>query len=730
VKQILQSARTGEIEVANVPSPRVTPGCVLVKVEASLVSAGTERAVAEFSSKSLFGKARSRPDLVRQVVHKVRRDGILSAANTVRSRLDQPSPLGYSCAGTIVEIGNGIVDLVPGDRVACAGAGFAVHAEFASVPRLLVARVPPADIDFESAAFTTLGAVAIHAIRTAEAKLGEVVAVIGLGLLGQLTVQILCAAGCSVIGVDPVSERAALAVQMGALAATTSEDEFRDLCLRYSYGRGVDSILIAAETPSCGPVNLAAEVARDRGIVVAIGTVGMELQRKPYYEKELDFRISRSYGPGRYDVAFEQKGRDYPIGYVRWSETRNMEAFLQLIADGKLKLTPLISHRFAIDDALSAYNLITGKLKQPHLGVLLTYPHKRTNDNPRLELLPLPQRLSAAADVRVGLLGAGNFANDVLIPAIKNSGAQLAGLCTATGIRGKSAAQKFGFEFCTTDEGQIFSDRAINTVVIATRHHLHAAQVIRALESGKNVFCEKPVCFNEEELDEIQGVYSRNSDCRVMVGFNRRFAPFAVSMKKFLSNVGGPFTMMYRVNAGPLPSDHWINDPEEGGGRIVGEICHFVDLLSFMCESTPISVSATGACSSAGQDVIATIHFLNDSVGTLIYACNGDRAFSKERLEVFGSGCTAVLEDFRTLELVQHGRKKPFRSFFRQDKGHTAEWRAFAECIRSGSPSPISFEEIAASTRATIRIAESLRSRLELSVDAHRVTNVPAPLVS
>jgi predicted dehydrogenase/threonine dehydrogenase-like Zn-dependent dehydrogenase len=664
-------------------------------------------------------------------VNKIRRDGIVAAASNVRNRLDQPSAPGYSCSGTVIEVGDGIDDLLPGDRVACAGAGFAVHAEFASIPRLLVARIPSTDVDFESAAFTTLGAVAIHAVRTSEAKLGEVVAVIGLGLLGQLTIQVLRAAGCTVIGIDPLPERVALAMSMGAFAATTSEDEFRDLCFQHSGGYGVDSVLIPAETASSAPVNFASEVARDRAIVVAVGNVGMELERKHYYEKELEFRVSRSYGPGRYDIAFEQKGCDYPIGYVRWSETRNMEAFLQLLAERKLNLQPLISHRFRVEDAVSAYDLITKKTKQPHLAVLLTYSADERTESRRLGLVRGPRKLSGTNQVRIGMLGAGNFATGVLIPAIRQlPGVELSGICASNGVRAQSAARRFAFEFCTSDPEQIFSDSSINAIAIASRHYLHAAQVIKALESGKNVFCEKPLCLTERELADIQDVYSRNSDCRLMIGFNRRFAPFVMKMKTFLSRARGTFTMVYRINAGALPVGHWINDPEQGGGRILGEMCHFVDLLSFLCGAPPLSVLARGACSNGGQDVTATIKFADGSVGTIIYACNGDRAFSKERLEVFGAGCVAVLEDFRRLELIRNGQKEISRSWLRQDKGHKAEWRAFADSIRSGSPTPIPFEEILASTLATIRINESLRSGCELNAETNRMTDVAAPLVS
>jgi predicted dehydrogenase/threonine dehydrogenase-like Zn-dependent dehydrogenase len=730
MKQILQNARNGKIEVRDVPAPRVTKGCVLVRVAASLVSAGTERASSEFAAKNLIQKAQARPDLVRDVLSKVRRDGIFAAVSAVRSRLDQPSALGYSCAGTVVEVGEGVSDIRVGDRVACAGAGFAVHAEFACVPRMLVARIVSSGVDFESAAFTTVGAVAMHAVRTAEAKLGEIVAVIGLGLLGQISVQILRAAGCTVIGLDLIQQRVALAVSMGATAATTSEEEFCNLCLHYSNGYGADSVLITAETPSSAPVNLASQVARDRGIVVAVGAVGMQLERRRYYEKELDFRVSRSYGPGRYDASFEQKGIDYPIGYVRWTETRNMEAFVRLLADEKLNVKRLITHRYDIQNAAAAYELIADKTQQPYLGVLIQYPADQRTESRQFELVGRQADPSSANGVRVGLLGAGNFARGVLAPAMRQSAAELIGICAANGVSAQSAAKKFGFAFCTSDEEQIFSNNSINAVVIATRHNLHAAQVIRGLECGKDVFCEKPLCLTEEELDAIQTAYASVANCRLMVGFNRRFAAMVQQAKTFLAQADGAFTMHYRVNAGPLAPDNWVDDPEQGGGRILGEMCHFVDLLSFVCASIPISVRAKGTPSIGGQDVTATIEFENGSIGIITYVCNGDRAFSKERIEVFRGGAVVALDDFRRLDLIRHGRKKTFHSRLRQDKGHTSEWLAFAECIASGGPAPIAFEEIVASTLATIRIAEALRSGREQQIRVIQPTSLPVPLVS
>jgi predicted dehydrogenase/NADPH:quinone reductase-like Zn-dependent oxidoreductase len=679
----------------------------------------------------LLRKAQSRPDLVKEALNKVKRDGLLTTISAIRSRLDEPSTLGYSNAGTVVEVGVGIDDLAPGDRVACAGAGFAVHAEFACVPRMLVARIPSERVDFASAAFTTVGTVALHGIRIAEAKIGEVVAVIGLGLLGQLAVQILNAAGCAVIGFDPAQERAQLALQMGARAAAANESDFRDLCCRYSGGHGADSIMITAATSSNGPVTLAAEVARDRAIVVAVGDVGMELQRRRYYEKELDFRVSRSYGPGRYDVDYEQKGRDYPIGQVRWTETRNMEAFLRLLDVGKVELKPLITHCFSIEEADRAYELITGKTAEPHLGVVLQYASEERDENVRLELVGRRTAGAPKEEVRVGVLGAGNFARGVLIPAMrKSNGSHLAGVCASNGVRAHAIAKKFGFEYCTTNEEEIFCDASINTVVIATRHHLHSAQVIRALECGKNVFCEKPLCLTEDELRQIEEVYARSAGCRLMVGFNRRFAPLTLRMKNFVSAVNGALTMIYRINAGAIAPDHWVNDPEVGGGRILGEAGHFVDLLSFLCGSAPVSVNALARSAETGQDLCATIKFQDGSMGTMIYACSGDRAFSKERIEVFGNGAAAVMDDFRRLDVVRHGKRRTVRSWLRQDKGHADEWRAFAGCVASGAPSPISFEEIVASTLTTIRITEALRSGNEQEIIPQQIAATAASLVS
>jgi predicted dehydrogenase/threonine dehydrogenase-like Zn-dependent dehydrogenase len=714
MRQILQQPGTGEIAVLDVPAPKLLPGCVLVRMAASLVSAGTERASCEFAGKNLLQKANARPDLVREVISKVRRDGLFSAVAAVRSRLDLPNALGYSSSGTVIGVGEGVTDLNVGDRVACAGASYAVHAEFACIPRLLAARIhPKSTVTFEEAAFSTLGAVALHGVRTADAKLGDVVAVIGLGLLGQLTVQILKAAGCRVLGMDIAPERAELALRLGADDVCISRDGLRDLCLQHSNGHGADAVLITAETPSSEPVDVAGEVARDRAVVVAVGTVGMDIERKLYFEKELDFRISRSYGPGRHDSAYEQKGRDYPIGYVRWTETRNMEACLQLLSDGKLDVQSLITHRFPIERAQSAYELITGRMGQPFLGVLITYPEQA---EPGREIQLVGKGTAAAlareASMGIGVLGAGSFALCTLLPALKQfDRVGLVGVCAANGSHARQAAEKFGFQYCTTDDQQIIDDPDINAVVIATRHHLHATQVLAALSAGKNIFCEKPLCLSEIDLAEIVRAYASSArDSLVMVGFNRRFAPMAIKMRAFLKQIQEPITMHYRVNTGFIARDHWVNDPEQGGGRLLGEVCHFIDFLTFMACALPIEVhtrSVTSLEQYSGDNVVISLRFANGSQGTISYLANGDRAYSKERLEIFGGGAVAVLEDFRRLELVRHGRKQTFHSRFRQDKGHRGELQAFAAAVRGQGEPPIAFDEIVSTTLATLRAAES-----------------------
>jgi predicted dehydrogenase len=479
---------------------------------------------------------------------------------------------------------------------------------------------------------------------------------------------------------------------------------------------GADSVIITAETGGSEPVQLAAEVARDRAIVVAVGTVGMAIERKLYYEKELDLRLSRSYGPGRYDVAYEQKGRDYPIGHVRWTETRNLQAFLQFIAEGKLKLDPLITHRFAMSDAARAYDLITGRRREPFLGVILSYPEATPEFERQFgRRISINTAQQVEGSIGIGLLGAGAFAQTMLLPALKAvQGISLVGVCNATGPRSRSAAQKFGFQYCTDAEREILDNPKVHAVVIATRHHLHAGQVEAAIEAGKAVFCEKPLCLTKEELAGIVRASSRRgSHPPLMVGFNRRFAPMAVQLRQFFSEIQEPLAIQYRVNVGFIPRDHWVNDTEHGGGRILGEVCHFVDLVCFLTGSCPVEVQCL-SLDNAGQysndNIVASLKFANGTLGTITYLANGDKAASKERIEVFGGGAVGILDDFRHLELVRHGRRKVVRSRWRQDKGHRQEMQAFVDAVRGSAGVPVSFEQIVGSTLATLRLQNSCQT--------------------
>jgi predicted dehydrogenase len=519
-----------------------------------------------------------------------------------------------------------------------------------------------------------------------------------------------------------LQQRADLAIASGAEAACTGVREFRDLCFQKTGGVGVDSVLITAETPSSEPVNLAAELARDRAIVVAVGTVGMELQRKLYYEKELDFRISRSYGPGRYDAAYEQKGRDYPIGHVRWTETRNLAAFLQFIADGKLNLQSLITHRFPMEQATRAYDLITGNTGETFLAALITYAGAESETAPNSSDKILVAAVApSAGSIGLGVLGAGSFAQNTLLPALKEiAGVSFIGVCNATGPRSRHAADKFGFSYCSNSEVELLQDSKIDAVLIATRHHLHARQALAALRAGKAVFCEKPLCLNEDELAALVSAATGNHAPVLTVGFNRRFAPMAVQMKTFLAEIHEPLAIHYRVNAGYIPTDHWVNDPEQGGGRILGEVCHFVDFLCFLTGACPTEVQAQ-TVGNPGQysmdNVVASLKFENGTLGTISYLANGDKSASKERVEVFGGGSVAILEDFRRLELVRNGRKQITRARWGQDKGHKAEMQAFVDALRGKTSAPVPLEQVVGSTLATLRLQSSCQTGQPLAID-------------
>ena len=710
--------------VVEVPAPRPGPGEVLVRVGASLVSAGTERMLVEFAEKNILQKAVARPDLVRQVVNKASREGIHSTLSSVRNRLDTDMALGYSNAGEVLEVGAEAIGFKVGERVACAGGGYAVHAEVVRVPKNLVVKIPApttlrAEIDFEEAAFATIGAVGLQGLRLATVQLGESIAVVGLGLIGLLVVQLARAAGCTVIGVDIDQKRCRLAEELGCTATASDAEQTRGAVSAATNGVGADAILITASTKSNEPISLAGEIARDRGRVVAVGAVGLEIPRKTFYEKELSVYVSRSYGPGRYDPEYEQYGQDYPIGYVRWTENRNMQAFLQLLAEGHINVRELITHRFPIEQANQAYDLISAKDAEPFIGVVITYPHGASAAT-RVDLWPEPVVGTApVAKVTIGMLGAGNFASAVLLPVLKETpNLELVGLATASGVSARASGTRYRFRYCSSDYKEIIRDSNINTAVIATRHHLHAQQVTAAMEAGKHVFCEKPLCISEQELEQIVGVYRRarfsTSKPLLMVGYNRRFAPLAKRLREFFESTQEPLMMHYRINAGFLPSTHWTQLKEEGAGRVIGEVCHFIDFLVWLAGRKITLVSAT-ALPNGGKynddNLAATLEFKGGSVGMITYVANGDKNFPKERVEVFGGGAVATLDDFRTLTTVRAGKTQTFRSRLRQDKGHSGEWTEFVNAICSGNPSPIEFGELVNVSQACFRMLDSLRDR-------------------
>lgn len=727
MKQLLQNLRDGKTTIEDIPVPTPRAGQALVKVAASLVSAGTERMVVEFAEKSLVGKARSRPDLVKQVLEKMSREGVLPTLQAAFNRLDSPMPLGYSSAGVITALGAGMDGFHLGQRVACAGGGYAVHAEYNLVPRNLLTPLPD-NVDFESAAFTTLGAIALHGFRLAEPQLGENVAVIGLGLLGLLTIQLASAAGCRVWGTDTNPERVALAEQFGAAACSRHEAE--DSARAFTANRGFDSVIICADTASNDPVTLAGAIARDRAKVVATGAVGLTFPRKIYFEKELSFVNSRSYGPGRYDPNYEENGRDYPLGYVRWTEGRNFEAIVGLLESGKLKVQPLITHRFPIEQAATAYEIITGKRKESFLGVLLTYPIEQLSSSSVVQLSSSTEKPNNQITekpnnrITIGVLGAGLFANATLLPALKKvKDVELVGIASAGGLHAAHSGRKFGFRYACSADEQILDDPDINTILILTRHDSHADLAAKALQAGKHVFVEKPLAVNSEQLSVISeqlAVTSGSSSAErvsrpiLMTGFNRRFAPLAQQLRQTLVTRQEPLYMHYRVNAGYIPLNHWTHDPEQGGGRIIGEGCHFIDFLTFLVGSAPVSVSAA-ALPDGGKyhedNVSMTFTFPDGSIGIVDYLANGDKSFPKERVEVFCGGMVAVLDDFRMLEMVKDGKRNTVK-LWGQDKGHFNEMQALVNGVKSGK-APILYEHLVGVTKATFAAVESIRKNGE-----------------
>ena len=720
MKQIIQSYRTGKLQLVDVPLPLCRDQGVLIRTEASLVSAGTERAMIDLARKTVAAKAASRPDLVKQVMDKVREEGVISTAKKVFIKLDSPVALGYSCSGQVIEVGKNVTEFKVGDIVACGGAGYASHAEVNFVPGNLCVKIPDG-VSFNEAAFVTLGTIAMQGIRRCQLTPGEKVAVIGLGLIGQLTVQILTAYGFCVLGIDIDEKKVSKSMQWGLKGtAVLGKDNIEAVADAFSDGHGLDAVLITAASKSNQPVVVAGKIARQRGRVIAVGSVGMEIPRDIYYTRELDFRISRSYGPGRYDVQYEEKGVDYPYAYVRWTERRNMEEVLRLISDGRIDVRALVSHTFKLQDYQKAYELILeNQGGQEYAGIVLEYTSAKDYKSVIVFSDDKGDR-ERQKSVVAGLIGGGNFAQSIMLPRLRKlKKLHLRAVATAIGESAEGIGRKYKCDYCTTDYQRILDDARINTVFIATRHNLHAKIAVAALQKNKNVFVEKPLCINETELREIVSVYqsliTNHQSPILMVGFNRRFAPAVVKAKKRFTLRGTPLMINYRINAGYLPLQHWVHDLTQGGGRIVGEVCHFVDLLGYLTSSSPVKLYATslpqGGSVLADDNLSVVIDFADGSRGNILYTAIGDKKLSKEHIEIFGNRDAMVIDNFRT------GR------FLGQDKGHFRQWEVFSEAVVNREFVPMPVEEIFLTTLATFKIHHSLQTGRAVNIDLGEVMN-------
>ncbi len=710
--QVTQYQKTGELRVEELPEPLLPVGGVLVRNACSLISAGTERTSVETAKASIVGKARSRPDLVRQVMDNVRREGVLATYKKVQTRLDNVKELGYSSAGVVVE--SDVEGIVPGNRVACAGTAY--HAEVVAVQENLVAKIPDGVTD-ESAASVALCAIAMQGVRQAGASLGENVAVIGLGLVGLITVQLLKAQGCRVIGLDISDAHFALARTLGCDDCVVSDAGAAAAVESFTRGIGTDAVILTASTRSSQPIELALQIARPRSTVVVVGAVGMEIPRSPFYEKELALTISCSYGPGRYDPLYEQAGIDYPIGHVRWTENRNMQASLDLMARGLLDTTALLTHRFPIDRATDAYELIT-KRTEPYLGVLLDFPPREPTTRRRLEFVA-PARPEGGTVV-AGFVGAGNFATSYLLPQLVREGVALAGVATTRPVSAKSVGAKFGFRFCATDPAEVIADETVNAIFVATRHDTHARFVVEALERGHDVFVEKPLAVNREELSAVEAAarQAATNGRYLAVGFNRRFSAPIRDIHAFFAARREPMSISYRVNAGQLPRGAWVHDAEQGG-RIIGEGCHFVDVFAYLTGERPQQVfaaaTATDNAELVGEDTATVlISYSGGSVASLSYVANGSERVPKEYCEVSAEGKTAIMSNFTQLEL--HAGRETTKRSYKGGKGHAEEVASFVGVAGGRAEQEFSIDELVETTLVTFAAVESMRTRTTVEI--------------
>lgn len=714
MKQVIQHLKSGLLEVADVPCPAASPGRLLVRSRATLISAGTERTLVEFGKASLLSKVRQNPERVKQVLEKIKSDGLLPTLEAVFAKLDEPLPLGYCNAGEVIAVGAGVDQFQVGDRVASNGP----HAQVVNVPVNLCAKIPD-NVDDDQAAFTVLSAIGLQGIRLLQPTLGERVAVFGLGLIGLVSVQMLVANGVRVLGIDVDPGRLELARKFGAETVDIKSGADPVAAgLAFSDGVGVDGVLITASAKEDQIVSQSARMSRKRGRIVLIGVVNLGLNRAEFYEKELSFQVSCSYGPGRYDAEYEERGRDYPLPFVRWTEQRNMQAVLGLLSDRKLDVSPLITTRLPLSEASKAYDLLSNDRKQ--LGLILQYP-----DVPSLERVvvrpPAPAIASSpTSKVGVGVIGAGLFTKGTLLPALKQSGATLVSIASASGVTASESARKYGFQKSTTDYRTMLSDPAINTIFITTRHNLHVPMVVAALEAGKHVFVEKPLSIDQAGLDQVRQVFERTSGLQLMVGFNRRYSPHAVKIRQLLSGRAQPVCMNMLVNAGTIPPEHWVHDPDVGGGRIIGEGCHWIDLMSSLVDQPITEVQALSIGDGRGvttpdDKVSVALRFADGSLGNLHYFANGARVYPKEQLQIFSQGRVLALDNFRALTGFGFSNFKKL-NLYRQDKGHMAEITGFVERIAKGGDPYLAPTAIWNVTAASLAAVEAAKKGTRVSV--------------
>ncbi len=728
MKQIAQHVKSGAMKVAEVPPPAAGRGMILVKNYFSVISAGTEKTSIDSRKSSLLQRAKSQPDEVRKLVEEMRRNGLTRTYKRVMNKLDSYASLGYSSAGVVLAVAEGVQDIEVGDRVACGGADYAVHSDIIALPRNLVAKIPDG-VSMESAAYTTVASIALQGVRQANPTLGETVAVIGLGLLGQLTVQFLKANGCRVIGVDLDPEAVELARRSGADAALRRNDDPVEAVVRsMTSGHGADAVIITAGTSSNDPIELAGRITRERGRVVVVGAATMNIPRGPFYMKEIDVRMSRSYGPGRYDSEYEEEGLDYPIGYVRWTENRNMQAYLQLLAQERIDTDILTTHRFPVDEALKAYELIEGEKTEPYVGIVISYDDLEEKDLQRLSRAKEKEKAPVISPTRssltLGFIGAGSFASGFLLPHLKDmQDITLDCVCNRSGLTGADMRNKFEFRRSSTRAEDVLEDDTIGTVFIATRHGEHAPYTLEALRRGKHVFVEKPLALNEDELLPIEELLLSHPELKgkvlLMVGFNRRFAPLVKNMRSFFAEIREPAVVHYYVNAGFLPKDHWTQHPSDGGGRIVGEVCHFIDTIQYLTDALPERVSAECIASDSEDvtnfdNVNITLRMRDGSMGIITYVANGDPSIPKERIVMSAGNATAMMDNFQSLTLARDGKQS--RTKGSGDKGHRNEVLAFMDAVRRKQHEVIPIESLFATTRTTFRILEALNRREVIAV--------------